>query len=221
MLSPCSKLLLRRVPILKIAALALLAGAALRPGAAHALCLSSETGLSNCASFEPGSASQVETFGFADANLDTNRVFRLSLSYAGATPVTVNNVSYSLNNGGSWATYDTGSLVTGSNGSVGAPGAEVASAAAFGTNQLRFRLTIPSGIPLNTAQPPANNALLTLRLVAGDSSSPNSSGPSGNLTTASRSFNPQAGAPGPVPLLGAAMALRISRQLRRRIRQTA
>jgi hypothetical protein len=52
--------------------------------------------------------------------------------------------------------------------------------------------------------------------VAGDSS-----GPSGNLTTASRSFSPQAGAPGPVPLLGAAMALRISRQLRRRIRHAA
>jgi hypothetical protein len=216
MLTPCSKLLLRRAPILKIAALALLAGAALRPGAAHALCLSSETGLSNCASFEPGSASQVETFGFADANLATNRFFRLSLSYAGATPVTVNNVSYSLNNGGSWATYDGGSLGSGSNGSFGAPGAEVASASAFGPNQLRFRLTIPSGTPLNTAQPPANNALLTLRLVAGDSS-----GPSGNLTTASRTFSPQAGAPGPVPLLGAAMALRISRRLRRRIRHAA
>lgn len=216
MLAACIKGLLRRAPILKIAALALLAGVALRPGAAHALCLSSETGLSNCASFEPGSASQVETFGFADANLATNRFFRLSLSYAGATPVTVNNVSYSLNNGGSWATYDGGSLGSGSNGSFGAPGAEVASASAFGPNQLRFRLTIPSGTPLNTAQPPANNALLTLRLVAGDSS-----GPSGNLTTASRTFSPQAGAPGPVPLLGAAMALRISRRLRRRIRHAA
>lgn len=216
MLNPCSQPLLRRAPILKIAALALLAGAVLRPGGAHALCLSSETGLSNCASFEPSSASSVETFGFADANLATNRFFRLSLSFAGATPVTVSNVSYSLNNGSSWATYDNGSLSSGSNGSFGAAGAEVASATAFGTNQLRFRLTIPSGTPQNTATPPANNALLTLRLVAGDSS-----GPSGNLTTASRSFNPQPGAPGPVPLLGAAMALRVARRLRRRLRAAA
>ena len=216
MLAPCSKVLLRRVPILKIAALALLAGAVLRPGAAHALCLSSETGQSNCASFEPSTATPVETFGFADANLATNRFFRLSLSYAGANPLTVSNVSYSLNNGGSWLPYDNGSLSSGSNGSFGAAGAEVASASAFGANQLRFRLTIPGGTPLNTAQPPANNALLTLRLQAGDSS-----GPSGNVTTATRNFNPQPGAPGPVPLLGAAAALRIARRLRRRLRDAA
>lgn len=200
---------------LKIAALALLTGAVLHPSAALALCLSGDAG-TNCASFNPSTSSSAETFGYADSNLATNQFFKLSLSYAGANPVTVSSVAYSINNGTNWTAYNSGTLTSGTNGSFGTAGAQVASSTPFGTNQLRFRLTIPAGVPLDTATAPANNSLLALKLEAGDSS-----GPTGNITTATRTLAPSTGAPGPVPLLGAAVALRFSRRLRSRIRRSA
>ena len=206
----CSALA-RSLP-LKIAALALLSGAVLHPTAALALCLSGDAG-TNCASFNPSSSSAAETFGYADSNLATNQFFKLSLSYAGANPVTVSSVAYSLNNGTNWTAYNNGTLGSGTNGSFGPAGAEVSSGTPFGTNQLRFRLTIPAGLPSNTATAPANNSMLTFKLEAGDST-----GPTGNITTATRTLAPSPAAPGPVPLLGAAVALRYSRKLRSRIR---
>jgi hypothetical protein len=158
----------------------------------------------------------IDTVLTADSNLATNQFFKLSLSYAGANPVTVSSVAYSLNNGTNWTAYNNGTLSSGTNGSFGPAGAEVSSSTPFGTNQLRFRLTIPAGLPSNTATAPANNSLLAIKLEAGDST-----GPTGNITTATRILAPSPAAPGPVPLLGAAMALRISRRLRRRIRHAA
>ena len=54
---------------------------------------------------------------------------------------------------------------------------------------------------------------LAIKLAAGDST-----GPTGNITTATRTLAPSPAAPGPVPLLAAAVALRFSRKLRSRIR---
>ena len=195
--------------------------------AAHAACVANilPTG-QNCSTFDPSSVTNLEGYGFTDANwVQNNQLTGIrftadesihgglsgsSMTFA-PDPVTISNIFYSFDNGVNWSNTNVASSVTmpsGTGQSANALSSGITAPSAWGGDfQVKFTLSTLTS---------SNAGQMAVRV---------SSNGAGGTNTQTRlytsSTTPTTGTPGPLPLLGAGAAFGLSRRLRSRIRVAA
>ena len=189
---------------------------------AKAACTGSSTASTTCDQFDPSSSTTIEFLGYGDAGF-ANSTGVASIEFKAnqlggwaftPTPISISNIEYSFNNGGSWSSIDIATPINlasgGTTGNIVTAQLPGTTSGTVGTNQFRLRFTVPSvlsgtaGVFNAEVAAYGNGIQVQNRFISVDAF-----GGGGG-----------AGVPGPLPLFGAGAAFAFSRSMRRRIAQS-